>query len=277
MATALLLMAMTYANNLVYLYTFSLISVALMSMALTNENVRRLKAGRPQVTEAFALEPAWLSLELENPSRNDSRDFKLRVGRQKENSERFELEARRSTLLRTPWTPERRGWIGLPSVTLSSDFPFGLLWAWKWTESGGEILVYPEKKGVWDFPAAADLSSSTDRLGLFRDHRLYQSTDSPRRIDWRATARVGDLLVKNFDSDEGVTLAFDWAQTSHLPDVEARLSQLTLWICRAEDTGGRYSLRLPGFESGLSSGPTHRRRCLEALAVFDSPPQEERR
>jgi uncharacterized protein (DUF58 family) len=39
-------------------------------------------------------------------------------------------------------------------------------------------------------------------------------------------------------------------------------------VLKAENEGRRYGLRLPGAQIPPGQGDAHRRRCLEALALF---------
>ncbi|MDD2546765.1 MAG: DUF58 domain-containing protein, partial [Burkholderiaceae bacterium] len=61
-------------------------------------------------------------------------------------------------------------------------------------------------------------------------------------------------------------LWLDLARTG-LSGKEAQLSRLTAWVLQADAAGGPYGLRLPGREMPPGTGPTHRRACLEALAL----------
>ncbi len=47
------------------------------------------------------------------------------------------------------------------------------------------------------------------------------------------------------------------------------MSRLTRWVLDADASGARWSLRIPGRTIGLDGGPTHRQRCLEALALLE--------
>ena len=60
-----------------------------------------------------------------------------------------------------------------------------------------------------------------------------------------------------------------WLDHAHcgLADHEARLSRLTAWVIMADQLGMEYGLRLPGRELSPDQGPSHRSRCLEALAL----------
>jgi uncharacterized protein (DUF58 family) len=62
----------------------------------------------------------------------------------------------------------------------------------------------------------------------------------------------------------------EWLEWSSLDgmDVEARLSQLCLWVLESDAAQRTYGLRLPGKEIAPSGGAAHRFACLRALAGF---------
>ena len=93
--------------------------------------------------------------------------------------------------------------------------------------------------------------------------------DSPRNVAWKAYARSGQLLSKRFAGADTSSQWFDFTAVE-ASDVEERLSILTRWIIDADRAGEDYGLKLPGLSLEPSHGETHRRRCLEALALFGS-------
>ena len=97
--------------------------------------------------------------------------------------------------------------------------------------------------------------------------RKFHDGDSPRNVAWKAYARSGQLLSKQF---AGADMSSQWFDYREVPadGVEARLSILTRWIVDADRTREDYGLRLPGQSFPPSHGETHRRKCLEALALY---------
>ncbi len=58
-------------------------------------------------------------------------------------------------------------------------------------------------------PSDAPGGWRTGRIGhgvLFADHRPYALGDDPRYVDWHVAARLGDLVVKRFESEEDLDL-----------------------------------------------------------------------
>ncbi len=99
------------------------------------------------------------------------------------------------------------------------------------------------------------------------------SIRSSGHVAWKAYARTGDLLTKQFSGADTSSQWFDFAGIDD-SDVEHRLSILTRWIIDADQTQRDYGLRLPGHEFPPAHGEAHRNNCLEALAFFNESPAD---
>jgi uncharacterized protein (DUF58 family) len=108
-----------------------------------------------------------------------------------------------------------------------------------------------------------DARGEEDFAGL----RKFHDGDSPRHVAWKAYARTGDLLAKQF---AGADTSSQWFDFDHVdePDLEKRLSVITRWIVDADRKQRAYGMRIPGTEYPPAHGDTHRHLCLEALALF---------
>lgn len=270
MALVLFFFAVGYANNLIYIFVFFLISVALTSVLITNKNVDGVEAENIYAENVFAEERNVLVVHLKNYFTAPAWSLVVFFEKTDERSELSSLNPSSEENVSVYWKANKRGRVILPRLILQSTFPFGLLRAWKIFKKPREVLVYPARKGDSQFPQKSYGSEELKNSGLFRDHREYQSSDSMMRIDWRASARRQELLVKNFEEMEKPSLRFSWGQTSHLSDFEARVSQLCLWIDEAEKRGHAYSLELNNKKTPLERGPAHWKMCLETLALLSA-------
>lgn len=262
-------LAIGYGNNLIFLLTFGLIGMGFSSMYFTNENIRKLKMGSLESETFYAEETnnLWVSFELRDRRPAHFLEFSTASGA-------GELSVKTDRLqdgdrVAIPWRPTERGRRRLPRISVKSDFPFGLLRSWKRFVFYKTVVVYPCRRGDPRFPASARPEGGASHFGEFRDHRKFQSTDSPRRIDWRVTAKYRDLMVKNFESDEDSSLRFSWSQTAHLGSYEDRISQLSLWVSLAHEQGLSYSLQLSRRFAPEGRGESHFRSCMEALAFAE--------
>ncbi|HKZ72926.1 MAG TPA: DUF58 domain-containing protein, partial [Steroidobacteraceae bacterium] len=141
-----------------------------------------------------------------------------------------------------------------------------------WVHAPIETVVYPRARGSRPPPASpqrregqrANTGTGDDEwLGL----RPFRDGDSPRRVAWKAVARGGALVVKDYGAASDDLRLFDFAALAAL-DIETRLEQLARWVVDAEARGDRYGLRLPYRMLEPGRGPEHRHRCLRELALY---------
>jgi uncharacterized protein (DUF58 family) len=112
-----------------------------------------------------------------------------------------------------------RGIYRQDSIGLQTRFPFGFLEKTRQVESRMEALVYPSVAPSEEFYEILPLV--TGELESFmrgRGHDLYaireyQTSDSARHVDWKASARTGSLQVREFarEDERRVLLVLDTA------------------------------------------------------------------
>jgi uncharacterized protein (DUF58 family) len=166
-----------------------------------------------------------------------------------------------------------RGSYQITQLRLTSAYPLGFLRARKDSATRQSYFVYPKPAGDSKLPSHFPDARNAGRETLvgegddFAGVRAYVPGESQRQIDWKAVARGQPLMTKQFTVETDDLLLLDFAQVPQT-ELEARLSQLALWIVEAERVRRRYALRLPGLDIAPSSGEAHYHRCLQALAVF---------
>ncbi|MGI8475063.1 MAG: DUF58 domain-containing protein, partial [Thermomicrobiales bacterium] len=111
------------------------------------------------------------------------------------------------------WTVEtrctRRGRFRIGPMTLRSGDPFGIFPAVRAVSESIDILVYPAELDLPRFFAPAGMltgAAATERRSPFvtpsvAGIREYAPGDAFNRISWSTTARVGRLMVKEFEID----------------------------------------------------------------------------
>jgi uncharacterized protein (DUF58 family) len=163
---------------------------------------------------------------------------------------------------------ERRGWMALPRMQVSSTLPFGLFRAWSWITPAGHMLVYP--RILRDARPRERHDDPNDRIAggdEFANLRNYRPGDPIRHVAWKASARHDHLLVREFDrAAPGQPLRFDWNALTGV-ERETRISRLTSWVCDAYAAAHPWILVLEDRRPiGPASDAAHYHRCLSALA-----------
>lgn len=269
--------ATNYSNNLAFALTFWLGATALVTMHRTHRNLAGLGLIDVSVAAAFAGRTLHYRVTLASQARIARRSLLLSPMSQSPLSAaqvatRLTVAAATPQTIDLPVPARRRGYQRCPMLRIESRYPMGLFRAWTQLAPATSALVYPQPAGNTAFPAASgnkpgqtpDPARGGDE---FVAHRRYRAGDSPRIIDWKASARSTELMVTEHAETRRPAHWFDYHALAGM-ELEARLSQLALWVVNAEALGQQYGLILPGRRLGPAQGPSHRHACLEALAVY---------
>ncbi len=266
-----LLASVNYNLSLGYVLAFLLAGLGLVAMLHTWRNLVRLEIKAGRADPVFAGDSVAFHLLLANNANVDRVSIHLEPAGGLPTT--LDLAARSSSVAQVYLPARRRGWLHLPRIRVSTTYPLGLFRAWSWVELSLRALVWPRPENG-DAPLPERLSG-TGEAGAggrgtddFAGMREYHAGDSLRHVAWKALARDGRLLTKQFCGQSGQRLWLDFMLMPRPMDDEARLARLARWVLAAEASGDTYGLRLPNEEVEPDSGHIHRDRCLEALALF---------
>ena len=212
------LAALNTGNNLLFLILASLIAVILMSGILSSITLSGVAMRLDMPEHIFAGQPVRAQIELEN-EKLTLPSFSLRV------EAVVPKNAPAAALLETPvyfpYLPKndtvrqgvpitfvRRGAYRQDAFRIVSRFPFGFLQKSRRLELPTETLVYPSVEPANEFfeilPA---LQGALESQNKGRGHDLYAlrgyiPNDSARHVHWKASARFGSLMVREFTHEE---------------------------------------------------------------------------
>jgi uncharacterized protein (DUF58 family) len=305
----MLLGDINYNLSLGYVLTFLLAMMAVMSMLHAFRNLAHLEISAGRADAVFSGETAQFLFHFRNrsklpryqlclreskgdgiPARDDSsgggrtgkttgRMAAFRQWRNRKSDRHIvclDVPAQQDSVVAFPVAANRRGWLETGRMTLYTEFPLGLFYAWSYLHFDTRCLVYP--KPLTDVPlpfgdspggkGKRSITGDDDFSGL----RTYVAGDALPRISWKAYARERGLQVKQFSTPVGEEL---WLDFSDAPDrtEEDKLSRMARWVLDAEAQGLRYGLRLPGGELPPNNGLAQRDECLRRLALFNLQPQ----
>jgi uncharacterized protein (DUF58 family) len=229
------ILSLSSGNNLLYLVLSSLLATMFVSWAPSRLNLSRVEVSVRFPNHIFAGESATFDLTVTNRSRLLPA-FSLTVamsegGAGAQASSKAKEDATSPTeLVYLPIVPSRaqaaariergfpkRGVYPIMGFIVHSRFPFGFIEQRRRLDANGEIVVYPAPLPLDEFghalpPLLGRLESRAKGSGsdLYAIRR-YISSDHRRQIDWKATAKTSQVMVREFtrDDDWRVTIVFD--------------------------------------------------------------------
>ncbi|SOY58364.1 conserved hypothetical protein, DUF58 [Cupriavidus taiwanensis] len=279
---AMLMTSLNYNISLGFALTFMLAGIGMSCMWLAYRNLLDLAVAAGPVAAVHAGQDAVFHVRVDSRGGDARIGIEARVPAMPEvAAATLTLDANASGMLALHVPAPRRGRLALPRVTIASHFPFGLFHVWSHADLELSTLVYPAPEADAPPPppahrpddgdgahAAASAAHSEDGIDQLR---RYRSGDPLHRIAWKHSARTGRWLSRAGDPPRQPARWLDWHALPGGMAPEARLSRLCAWLLAAGDEV-EIGLRLPGMELPPARGASHRRACLEALAMWPQRP-----
>jgi len=266
----MLLGSMNYNNNLGFLLTFLLGSMALVSIAHTYKNISGITIVSAGAKPVFAGEQVIFEFVIEDSGTNRCGiGFAFHRGK----ATRVDLVKGPRCRVHAGMQASSRGILRPGALLIYSAYPCGLFRVQSKLHLNLECIVYPRPK-IGPLKPAAEKSAairegSVDGPGNdnFQGIKSYLPGDSLQRISWKASSRGQGLFTKDFTGQYGSSFFLDWHAVKG-PDTEHRLSLLCHAVLKACQLNLVYGLKLPGNTIAPDAGQTHKNRCLKTLALF---------
>lgn len=221
------LAAINTGNNLLFLILACLIASILMSGILSSLTLVGVELNLELPEHIFARQTVRGVVELRN-EKETLPSFSLRVeGSKKKDAAAAALLAtpvyfpyipRRETVKQiVPLRFARRGRYRQETFRIVTRFPFGFLQKARRVDSASEALVYPSVEATPEFlEVLPGIQGAIESLAKGRGQDLYAlrdylPNDSARHVHWKASARSGSLMVREFarEDDTRVVLVLD--------------------------------------------------------------------
>jgi uncharacterized protein (DUF58 family) len=301
-------------NNLLFLVLSFLLATLVVSFVMGGTNLKKLEAKVRFPEAIFAAEPTAFSVGLKNrkflfPTFSVALALRGSMTDDPFGGREFVVKPPEALarFLRLPWlrrtvgyfihVPRRaeadqqteqlfpaRGRFIIKDFELSTKFPFGF---WQRRRrlkvKETDIFIFPQLTNLNEFaPALAKQNgqhastrrgAGQDLLGL----RDYQPADDRRFVDWKATARTGNLTVREYaaENERRVTVAFD----SHLPiekkdaEAEARFERGVSLAATLIDyyigEGANVRLAVDGQGGNFANDKVHFYESLRRLSLVE--------
>jgi uncharacterized protein (DUF58 family) len=210
--------ALNTGNNLLFLILASLIAVILMSGILSSITLSGIEMRLELPEHIFAAQPVRAMVELDN-QKLTLPSFSLRVEAAKIKG--APAAAMLDTPVYFPYLPKRdhvqqsvpmifprRGVYRQEAFRIVTRFPFGFLQKSRHVNLKTEALVYPSVGPSEEYlEILPGIQGALESLAKGRGQDLYAlrdyvPTDSARHVHWKASARYGSLMIREFARED---------------------------------------------------------------------------
>lgn len=273
-AFVLFLIAISYGHNLAFYCTFLFFSFVSFSAVIANESVKKIEliASEEKVQiKNGTFSP--LKVTIENTSKRSQYDFRIEAqGITIGFVEELKPLEKKIVYLDMSLLDLSRGIYQLKRLTLSTRFPLGLFYSWKYRPVNNILKVEPklldgqllESKGSID--DSSIIESISNRLGTddFVETRDHRTGEGFGRIDQRRSMVLGSPQVRTYSDESGMSKCLDL----RIGDIEENLSYAAFYLNNHQSSQS-LSLILPnGFKTICASGVNHSQYLLELLCEF---------
>lgn len=229
------LAALNTGNNLLFLILACLIALILMSGILSSISLSGVEMRLLLPDHIFAGQPVRAFVELEN-QKLTLPSFSLRVEAVREKGAApsailekpvyFPYLPKQERLQQSvPLTFQRRGVYRQDAFSIVTRFPFGFLQKSRRMDLKTEAIVFPSVQPTPEYMELLPvLQGALESITKGRGQDLYAlrdyvHTDGARLVHWKATARSGSLMVREFtrEEDSRVMLVLDPHSASVVP------------------------------------------------------------
>lgn len=284
----LFILGTNYQNNLVLLLSFFALSVVLLSLFHSFYFFTRITIKFIKNEELFANQPAFLNIKVIN----DSDIIESRLYYQHQYSQHLTNRDRRGrskkSIVRMLALKNNeqehqlllgalpRGKHLLPRITFFSSYPFGLFKTWSHLAVSDKLMIFPEpiQNKTLHYTASSqkdesgenrllENSSSEELQGI----REYKDEDPIHHVSWKHVAKGQGMLSKDFAAHQSSTIVLNLSAFSDY-SLEESLGMLCYSVMQLSKNQQNFGLNLGTQQILPSSGESHRKQCLTALALF---------
>ncbi len=174
--------------------------------------------------------------------------------------------------------PLPRGVYAITRAGVESPYPHGLVRAARRAEAARELIVFPtplslpsnrRTRRALIAEAGAGTADGNHGTASLRD---WRPGDDPHRVHWKATARRGQLVVRQPDDDDTVGSEIVLDRRCAEPALEKALSTIVTLALLAEQSKERLALHTQGLSAKYGSGAASMHDLWRVLATLQPLP-----
>ena len=269
--------AVNTGNNLVYLIVSAFLSFMGISGLFGKRNISRLDADLEFPDEIYANKPVPIKIKLSNNKRFLP-GFLLKVIAEGHFREGilfpyFDAHSSASKYMGLSFTG--RGRHEIKKIYVSSVFPFNFFMRSSRIEKKFSFIVFPEPRKC-DLPGHIERQKkprgekSSDKRGYESEVmsvRDYITGDPMKYINWKASAKTGDLKTKELTSLYYQPVVIDFDRID-IKDLEEKISCLTYAVLQFSKKKIPFGFMISGRLYSPEVSTSHKLSVLKELALY---------
>ena len=263
--------AVNTGNNLLYIVVSGMLSFMLVSGMVARYNLRGLRVRIVPPGDIYAGRETKFKVIVENNKRFPSLLLRVKIEGAERESLILALKVRKE--IDYPFKFTKRGKVNFMNVYLISDFPVGMFERIKMITVRCDFIVFPEPKkwfymsGMEEGKEHHEFTDYMSKGGKEDIKALKEYEGEPVRfIHWKATAKRGELVVKEMEEKIKKPCIVD---LNHIEGtLEDKISKATYLIDKLIKEGYAVGLKARDTYIKPSSGNSHRRKMLAFLALL---------
>ena len=269
--------AINTTNNLLYLIFGIMISLVIISGVISMINLSRIDISLVNIPDIYALTPSFLSFRLKN-DKSLVPSVSLTIRMDDAASYMLYLPPGSERDIRVKCFFKKRGWNDVRLVTLETRFPFGFFKKWiKADLPASRVLVYPKINEVviedsteTDEYSGNKVQRNTGHSEELKSIRDYSPGDNKKDIDWKSTAKVNKIMVREFLSAEtkNAEILFD-PEGEKFKNLELYISEKASLLVEYLKRGFTVDFIIGGKGHNTVHNSSQTRRILSYLALYE--------
>ncbi|MHB1946974.1 MAG: hypothetical protein ACYCQI_02525 [Gammaproteobacteria bacterium] len=266
----LFLVSINYQINTVFLMTFLLITIGLVSAWEAHANFNNLSFRFITIEDAEQGTPAKIAVFIQA---NDKCRFGIEFQIASQPKIRLEKIPPEGLQFIIPIETKTRGYFSVPKIVISSLYPFGIFRVWSYAYFEEYYYVYPQPidPGFWPDPCLYQDIKKNYTTGdeEFYDLKLVENPwTEPHLIAWKIAAKGQGWYLKKMASNEADYWLFKLTDLAG-HNLEIKLQHLSYWLQTAESNNLIYALKLTASSHiKFGRGKEHLKHCLRQLALY---------
>ncbi|AAC07440.1 DUF58 domain-containing protein [Aquifex aeolicus] len=258
------------ANNGLYIVVSFLLAGMLISGVISLYNLKNIDVRIKFPEEVFAQTPTFATVSLRKNARYTS--FLIKVSN-KIDEVIFPKVSREWVSEKIKFLFQKRGYYEKVKVKISSDFPFGMFRREYEKDVRIKLIVFPKPIPTTFNPKTmkeeeGEKQSSSVVKGYEEVKEIRDYVGEPMKlIHWKASARLGELKVKEMLTEEQNPIILSLDSVSG--DLETKLSKLTYLVLKLSKEGYSVGVKLGNKLIEPARGQEHVRQILKELALYN--------